>query len=267
MDNAQDSKTTPHLLESIGLVLLASGGQAMLTTEGYKTAATLTVVFGLIFFCGGLFWNRLKPRLGVHFTASMGRVASDFRSWLILVSAVWLWMVGTHVLTEIRRTNEIVSLRNDVQSIANVLQRHVLPRRLSKGRIAQMGRSLAMFEPHEVTFEVIPRDEEASNFRANLQQAFERGGWKVIAVKAVDNLPEGLSIHVQQLRQSPQAKEDLKDPRFDKILQIAFGLSGVQIDGGLSIASGPPVTAESVTIRIGRRKSNFVTPQDPDESD
>src|SRR5687767_11597224 len=100
MDNEQDGKATPHFLESIGLVLLASGGQAMLTTEGYKTAATLTLSLGLIFFCRGLFWNRLRPRLGVNFTASMGRIASDFRSWLLLVAAAWLWMVGTHVLTE-----------------------------------------------------------------------------------------------------------------------------------------------------------------------
>jgi hypothetical protein len=264
MDNELDSKATQSLLSTLGVALLTLGGEAMLTPGGYTSLGGLVLACGFMLLFGGIFWNRLKPRLSVSVTDFLSRVASDPRSWVTIVAAVWLSMVAMQMLTEIRRNNEIVALRNDMHSIADVINRRVLPRRLMKWQIEHMASYLSQFPPQEVTFVVLSKNDEAKIYSDDLQRALMRGGWKVIRGKDEEHDFEGLSLTLRHPpEQNRPAKEDPRNLRADQLLRVAFGLSGVPLRGGGTTADRS-VTTDTLFLKIGKRPRHIV---DPDNSD
>jgi len=185
-------------------------------------------------------------------------VASDFRCWLAVVFCVWISLI---VLPEIRRINEIVTLRNDVQSIAKVIERVVLPRHLTKNQQSAISSFLSQFEPHEFAFKLAPRSEEVGSYRVDFQQAFTKGGWRLSETNPLtyaDNVQEGLSIQLIQTHEQAKKRENPRNPNPSVLLQQALGLAGVRLNGS-GTGGDANVTQELIIISIGLpRKDSYV---------
>ena len=169
----------------------------------------------------------------------------------MIVAAIWLY----NLVGEVRHDIQIVMLRNDVTSINYVLNRLVLPRHLDKFQQATITSFLLQFEPHEYAFRIIPRDEEASSYSADVNQALTKSGWKRAATNPyiyADDVPEGVSIDFTvTIEHAP--KYDQRNPNPGMLLEEAFGLAGVHLNGvsGGAVAS---ITEDRLVISIGRRR-------------
>jgi len=231
--------------------------------EGNFIGPRVLIVVVLILGCLGLAYAWRKPSLQPSaLRTSAESVAGDFRWWFGAIAAIWLYTIGMNALTEIRRNNEIVALRNDVQSIANVIDRGVMPRHLTKGQQSQISSFLLRFPPQKVRFNLV-RGEEAGSYRSDIQQALEKGGWSVAKIDYIDSATpyEGLRIDFTQTMDHSQQQEDPRNPKPDRVLLMALGLAGVRLNssGG---GSGINVTEDSLVITIGppRRDSYQLTP-------
>ena len=191
---------------------------------------------------------------------SITNFANDFRYWVIILLLPWLYFAWSGALKEIRLNNQIVSLRNDEHSITQVLDRFVLPRQLSKGQIESIGSFLQNFQPQEVSFELVNGDQEADTYQNDLQRALEKAGWHIKEVKSVPETSQSLSIDFRQTPEHSQVQSDFKHPKADLLLQEAFGLAGVRLDG-VSSGSSPKSTEDVMTIIVGhRRRDSYVQP-------
>lgn len=155
-----------------------------------------------------------------------------------------------------QRNNQLVTLRNDVTSIGYVLNRLVLPRHLDKYQQNTITTFLLQFEPHEYAFRIIPRDEEASSYSADINQALTKAGWKHAATNAyiyTDDVPEGVSIDFTVTKEHAPKYDDPRTPNPGMLLQEALGLVGVRLNGvnGVTAAS---ITEDRLVISIGRRR-------------
>ena len=115
------------------------------------------------------------------------------------------------------------------------------------------------FESCEVSFEIIPRNEEVANYRADLHEALTKGGWKLALkdpIRYVENLQEGLNINFIQTPEHARQPYGPKNRRQTRLLQQAFGLAGLRIYGGGS-GTGIDVKEDSLLIRIGERRSDW----------
>lgn len=203
------------------------------------------------------------------------KLANDFRVWLGLGAAVWLWFIVTNALAEIRRNNEIVALRNDTQSIANVINRLVVPRRLTNRQKEIIRNFLSDFPPHEFAFTVAtwsptyPNDGEASEFSADIRAALTKAGWKLTNkdpyINSADVIP-GLSINMLTPRNSIPSRDNRYD-KADTLLTAALGMAGVKIDGSIGSGDDPNADRDYVRISIGHRRmdSYVFQPQYPDQ--
>jgi hypothetical protein len=100
------------LIVLIAGAFLSAGVQFAMTPNFSRTTTIASLVVGGLFFLVGFYWPRLAPDLNVKFVETARSVASDFRWWLAVVGCIWLYMIGTYALFEIRRNNEIMALRN-----------------------------------------------------------------------------------------------------------------------------------------------------------
>jgi hypothetical protein len=163
-----------------------------------------------------------------------------------MILLVWLYMVVTNILHDVQRNNQLVSLRNDEHSITQVLDRFVLPRQLSEGQIKSIGSFLQNFQPQEVSFELVQGDQEANVYQNDLQHALEKAGWHIKEVKSVPETSQSLSIDFRQTPEHSQVQSDFKHPKGDLLLQEAFGLAGVRLDGVSSGSDLPPFFAHGI---------------------
>src|ERR1035438_1737782 len=169
----RDDKAVARLLEVLGGIFLAVGGKDMLTAlisgGSVSTGSVVTSFIGVTLLVCGLFWHRMRPHSETWFTRSLVGLASDARSWYFPLLAFGLYIMGTTILSEVRQNNEILSLRNDVQSMARVIERGVLPRHLNKRQQLAISNFLLQFEPYEFAFKLPHEDEEASRYRADIE--------------------------------------------------------------------------------------------------
>jgi hypothetical protein len=147
-------------------------------------------------------------------------------------------------LTDNRRANS---------EIQETLSRYVLPRHLTEQQITIIGDYLLQYNPQQVKMVVIKNTEEASSYRADIQRALTRGAWEIISIDYSDDVQEGISAHFVETQESSQRRPDPKHPKAIEVLQKAFQQARVQW-AGIGSGSGIAVTANSVTISIGRRR-------------
>jgi len=250
------------LLVGLAIAIVGAAVTPMIIGEykGLRVIIALVVAFLLAVAAG--IWELLPAPAPGSIRAAVEAAANDFRWWFAIVAAVWIYSAVMNVLTEIRRNNEILSLRNDVQSIARVIERGVLPRHLNKGQQATISGFLSLCQPYRVSFKVIARDEEASGYRADLQQALTKGGWTIGKIEYSDDLQEGIRTHLMRTMPHQQQPDDPKNPTPDRLLVMALGLAGVRFEGS-SGGSGVIVTEDSLTIEIGRRRKDTYTVDPP----
>lgn len=265
MPNPDPNRAAATLLGVLGgaFIVNAVQGVVVAAITGGNYSVTSAVVFlsiGLLLFASGLGWNRIRGRIGDTLATSVTRVASDFRYWLALIFLPWIYVAWIDTLAEIRRNNEIVALRNDVQSIAKVIDRVVLPRHLTKRQQAVISGFLSQFEPKEYSFRLSARDEEVGSFRSDIEQALIKAGWTRSSTNPyvyADDVQEGLSINFTQTMEHAQKANDPRNPNPSVLLQEAFGLAGVRING-TGGGSGINVTQDLFVISIGHpRKDSY----------
>jgi hypothetical protein len=268
--NEQDSAAIKKLLEYLGGVLIAGAltavARALITSTDYLTLpAILVFVVGFIIFLCGVFWHRLAPKTDTKFTSILTRIASDPRWWLLIIFGSWLYMAVTSTITGIWLNNQVVELRNDEQAIAKVLDRIVLPRHLNKQQQATISRFLQQFEPHEFAFRLSSRNEEAGEYRVDIEQALLKGGWTRSMTNPytyADDVQEGVSISVLEPLDHSQKVPDPKSPDPSLLLQEAFGLAAVRFTGTSN--GGAAVSKESITINIGPARRDSYKLELPD---
>lgn len=160
---------------------------------------------------------------------------------------IWAYVVGKKVL----------QMSDDVQILQKRMVRYVLPRSLSQQQKTTIAEYLSKFEPQPVVMKVVPRNEEASSFRADLQQALEKGGWPVASILYDDNVPEGLQIGVVEPMQEPGQQDPFDRLKPKKrpadMLQEAFTHAGVVLNG-TSGGSSRDIKTVTITISIGNRR-------------
>jgi hypothetical protein len=212
-------------------------------------------VLGAVFLITALFWSATKPHLGFDFVMSLERLAGNFTVWFVMVGALWIYTAVATVLTLIKQNNQMIALRNDVQSIATVLERIVLPRRLTPNQKQIISRFLKQFDSHEVSFEIISGDEEAGVFTGDLRE----GGWtlsKKDPIRYVHNVSAGLSVHFTMTPIHAQQVSDARNPGPDKLLGFALGVAGVRLNG-MGSGTGLNVTEDELVMRIGKRRMDW----------
>lgn len=200
------------------------------------------------------------PRLGSSaWRTSVESATADFRWWFAVVTVVWLYAALTNVVTERRRADEIAALRNDVQSIATVIERGVLPRHLTKNQQATFAIFLTHFPKHEVAFKVIRGDAEAEAYRTDIHQALVKGGWKVISVDLAEDVQDGLRTEFAQTTADAQSNAP-GNPNAELLLQMAFGLAGIKFDGS---GGTNGATKTLLTLQIGHNRKDVYRQEPP----
>lgn len=244
-----------------------AGVQAMLTSQSTSLIyiAPLTIL-GVILLLLAAFWKKLKfNQTGL--AQKLNNIGADPRVWISLVAVVWIFTSVSNIVKEISRNNEIITLRNDEQSIAKVIDRVVLPRRVTKSQQRVISNFLSNFEPHEYSFRLPNRYEEAGSFRADIEAALIKSGWKRSAIPYVyaDDVQEGLSISLQQTAEHAQKTEDPKNPNAAVVLGMAFGLAGVRMTGGPGTSGGGNITQDQLVISIGYPRKDSYALTSPDD--
>jgi hypothetical protein len=211
---------------------------------------TAAIIFGFCFF--GLMILFLVRRLQAGRSALVGRVPTQMIIYLPILAGlmicIWAYFIGV----------KVQGVNEDVRHIKAQMVRYVLPRKLTPEQIASIGEYLSLQDRNQVVFQIISRDEEASSFRADIQQALEKGGWAISDFKYADDVQEGLRISMVSPMPptpapvNPYDRVNLK-PTPIQILSEAFKRAGVQIQGTGS-GGGISITATTITISIGHRR-------------
>jgi hypothetical protein len=249
-------------LVAVGILLASIGGQPVMNwITGDRSIrsiwfALMVFAFGLICILVGFFWTPSVDSKS-RFVETLNAISVDARTYAALVVMIWLYFM----VQQLQRNNEIVTLRNDVQSIARVIDRGVLPRHLAKSQQVTISEFLLQFQSYEANFQVV-KGEEASSYMTDIIQAIKKGGWTVGRVDYIEGyVPEGLRMEFEQTQEHSQQLDDLKNPKPNRILQMALGLAVVRLNGGGG-RSGASITKDSLIVIIGgpRRDSYEVTP-------
>lgn len=263
-----DTPTTiKGLLFALGLLLAGIAGQPvmnwMLGDRSMPNMVPAFVItgFGLLLVVVAYFWTpREDPNS--RLLSTLARVAGDARTYFSIILMLWVYvMVG-----EFQKANEIVSLRNDIQAITGVIERGVLPRQVTKRQQETISDFLKQFEPCEFSFRMIPRDEEAGSYRADIHQALTRAGWNLASTDPYaysDSVPEGLTIDVVQTVEHASGPAYPRAIKTDMLVSAAFGLANVRIYGMSSGGKGREgLTRDLVIISIGhnRKDAYVITP-------
>jgi hypothetical protein len=201
-------------------------------------------------------WWLLPPPNPGTVRASFAAASSDCRWWIGILGALWLYGFVMNVLTEVRRNNEVVRLRNDIQAIGHVIANAVLPRSLNKGQTRQISDVLKDHPPQDISIVTLAQDAEAASFSSELVEAIRRGGWRVTDQASSKDVPSGISTEWIQTQASAQATNEGKMPNLPKMLREAFGAAGLQINGS-SGGSGIAITENRFVLRVGNRIHNM----------
>lgn len=96
------------------------------------------------------------------------------------------------------------------------------------------------------------RKEESSAYRADFQNAFTKGGWKV-AIDISDDIPEGVCSNFMRTISNSQKQPNPKQPNAEELLIEAFRQARIQLNQR-SGGSGQGISNDSLTLTIGRRR-------------
>lgn len=249
-------------LVALAIALVAAAVQPMIGGSYKRVPAFATLAVAMVCLFLATIWGSLPTPAPGSARAGVVTAANDFRWWFGIVAAIWLYQVVMNILSEIRRNNEIVSLRNDVQAITGVIHRTLMPRHLTRMQQSAMVSFLRQFEPFRVSLRVQSGDSEADGYRADFHQTFMKAGWTV-SVDPSSDVQEGLRINFTQTMSDSQRPHDVKNPKPDSILYMALGTAGIRVDGSGG-GSGVNITESVLRIEIGRhRHDSYVV--DPPE--
>jgi hypothetical protein len=144
-----------------------------------------------------------------------------------------------------------------------LIDRLVMPRHLNKQQQRVISTFLLQFEPHEFVFRLSNRNEEAGEYRVDIEQALMKGGWtrsEKNPYEYTDEVPEGLAIDYKQTAAHAQKPDDPRNPRPDRLLMMALGLAGFR----LNQSGGRGGAEDRLIIGIGKRRMDSYELSAPD---
>jgi hypothetical protein len=201
----------------------------------------------------GILWPPSNPETRALLGSIVNPVATHF-AWLLFALVFMLWLAN---LIPVIRAGQIMALRDDIGTIRKTLDRYVSPRHLTTEQISTIASYLSQHDEHHIKFRVVWNDNEAGNYRGDLQQALQRGGWIIDGIDTVQDtpnsyVPEGLSIQTETPMSMPQP--DPKHPLPGVLLRDAFKQARVQLDGGSGSSGSGAINTYSVTLSVGHRR-------------
>lgn len=159
---------------------------------------------------------------------------------------IWACVIGLRVY----------KIFHDVERLKVQAVRYSLPRSLTEDQKVAISSYLAATPPKAIIMKVLKNDAEAGGYRADLQQAIEKGGWGVTRIDYVDDIPQGLALSYSA--PMPQTTTDkfgrtvMKESPDDPLAK-ALDSAGVAISqrGG---GGGVATTETTITLSIGGRR-------------
>jgi len=222
------------------------------------TVAVIFVVSCILLAVGMFAHNRKQVETSENTVGRMMSIVLIYSPIVLgLVFCIWAYVVGKRVF----------QMSDDLELIRARMARYVLPRSLTPEQKKTIAEYLSKYEPQPIVMKVTPRNEEAGSYRADLQQALEKGGWPVASIDYDDTVPEGLQIHMSEPMREPgqESPFDRLNPKKKPtdILREAFDRAGVIVNG-TGGGSGRNITAVTITISIGhRRRDKWAIPPPP----
>lgn len=218
-----------------------------------KWPSISAVAVGALLILLSIFW-RPSTGSGAALMQTLNQWGSNPAPYAVILLLFW----GYLQTLVIQRNAELATFRNDQHSIAEVLDRLVLPRTLSQSQANSAVQYLQNFPPQDVTIEVIQGDGEASSYAAQFNNLFTRAGWSLKWKWSTDIPNGGLGIDFIQTMAHNQIPADFKNPKVDLLLKMALGYAGIYVDGGTSGGTSISTTEDCLTLKIGpRRKDNL----------
>ncbi len=262
-----ESRRLPRCLKDLSLVtafffliagvLVTLGGEAIVHSRHYRKGSLIAAIgFGSFLF--GWYWNALRSRLGVRFVTLLESMASDARIWLALIASIILYGMATNLIAAIKRNNLESIVKEDIPALHAAVKAFVLPRSLSVRQVAAIAATLSSYPPYKVSAQVQERDTEASTFWADLQRAIERGGWSVVTIDHVKELPEGLMIESHETIRSAQIPHGPHNPKPYELLTQALNEAAITFDQTRSTGIDDKVNV--LTIKVGKRRRDALQP-------
>jgi hypothetical protein len=253
---ASDNEFAPRaLLFALALLFLGSALPTWITDGLRNMRANVVTVAGLICLALCLAWPQFQSMLGARMTSTAIALASNFRTWFVLLLLIWVYgAIGGLILLRQRHQMADV-IENDMLPFRQALARYVLPRRLSEEQSDAIAGHLKKHEGNQLPIAIVVQrhDREADMLRGDIVDALMRAGWSVLGLQQEDNVPEGLHLHRTNTVASAAKPRDphISDP-FQTVWN-AFQLARTPFDGGGSGSSADAV-ADTLTIKIGRRR-------------
>jgi hypothetical protein len=223
-------------------------------------SAMLVVIGAVVLFCG-LFWEKLAPAQETLFTAKLGKWAASPGFYLSVMLLLWGYLGAESMILAVSRNNELAGLRNDEQSMAKVIDRLVMPRHLTELQRRVIRNFLSQYSAHEFSFRVPSNYEESMGYVGDISRALTESGWTLYTTDPyvhTNDIPEGVNLSIISTPENAQKPRDIiRNPNAMDLLQIAFGLAGVRVDGsGTGSSNGATVTEDRVVISIGRPRTD-----------
>lgn len=257
---------------SILLLLLATvflEGIVQPITQG-NYISSRAIAFGLLGI-GCLVWGVIwwKKPVNGHLKglrASAEKLANDFRIWLAVFAVIWIYYSAMSVVDGIHRNNELSTLRNDQNSITNVLDRFVLPRQLSESQIQSFGDFIKQFPKPDVAIEVVKGDEEAANYAQDLKKAFIKASWMtentgIMWTTIPENDLPDILVSMKETAEHSKIQATSDQPKMITILRMGFGLAEMRGNGWQGPTLDQSLVRDRIVITVGhRRRDSYVSP-------
>ena len=181
MDNENSNPTSPQyswrsLFWVTGPLMMGSGITVLLERWSgnsayiYSWPSLVLIVLGIILVVLAKIFH---PKIGNNVFQALTRWANSPIPYAVILFLFWVSFETQQVIGN----NEILTLRNDQQAIAKVIERLVLPRRLTDFQKKEISMILRRYGPHQYSIRVSRLDNEAMEFAGDIQQALNSGKW------------------------------------------------------------------------------------------
>jgi hypothetical protein len=248
-----DASAPRAFLFTAALVLFGAAAANFVQDKDWRTNGRFwfAVAIGSLCLISGAGWAAIARISGPTFSASASRIASDFRTWLVLLILAWIYPVAYSFAVLRQRDRYLEIIERDMVPFRKALQRFVIPRHLTPAQGDSIASHLKRYPPHMYHFEVRKFDSEADSFRAEMQTALKEGGWNLGTITHKSDVRPGINLQIY--RPLTTTQNNPREPDALELLSEAMRLAGVEIDGkGSGSAQG--VNEVRLTISIGERR-------------
>lgn len=221
-----------------------------------KLRATLFAVITIALVGVGFYWGRIADQLPT-FSASVGALASDGRTWFVLLFTILIYGMVTSLMD---LSNRQSILKTQLPLILRALNDYILPRTLTDQQKSAIVKHLDRYPANTFSMRVVKRNSEAEGYRRQIEALLKRAHWTAgntdVIDESIEDVQEGLHIlFVHPLNDSPKSDDPL-NPLPNLLLQDALTREGVPVNNCGEV--GRDVKKREVVITIGHRPRSLL---------